>query len=93
MRGLKCGDASGNIDMGSWSHPTWVRGLKSLVTKTAEGEVQVAPYLGAWIEILWCTAFYTYIESHPTWVRGLKYKHILLCATLRPRRTLPGCVD
>ena len=33
------------------SHPTWVRGLKCNGTSIALGLGQVAPYMGAWIEI------------------------------------------
>ena len=31
------------------SHPTWVRGLKRLEKRTQKS-VNVAPYVGAWIE-------------------------------------------
>ncbi len=33
------------------SHPTWVRGLKSLYFADAGKISQVAPHVGAWIEI------------------------------------------
>ena len=32
------------------SHPTWVRGLKHLQARASFGVLQVAPYVGAWIE-------------------------------------------
>ena len=34
------------------SHPMWVRGLKYGMMLLAEYEETVAPYVGAWIEIL-----------------------------------------
>ena len=34
-----------------WSHPTWVRGLKSILTLFVAVFVMVAPHVGAWIEI------------------------------------------
>ncbi len=55
-----------------WSHPTRVRGLKfryvpfDLFLKT------VAPYTGAWIEILKVDYVPMVDMSHPTRVRGLK---------------------
>ena len=33
------------------SHPLWVRGLKSTVSATILLVVDVAPFMGAWIEI------------------------------------------
>ena len=55
------------------SHPTWVRGLKLIPLKVQVIQLQVAPYVGAWIEtgkdINDIEKFKT---SHPTWVRGLK---------------------
>ena len=33
------------------SHPTWVRGLKSKRNLLQERKRDVAPYMGAWIEI------------------------------------------
>ena len=32
----------------------------------------VAPYMGAWIEILILLSILNFSKSHPTWVRGLK---------------------
>ena len=53
----------------------------------------VAPYAGAWIEILCITPTYNLRrKSHPTRVRGLKcYK--LKSHARRKCRTLRGCVD
>ncbi len=33
----------------------------------------VAPYMGAWIEIMIIMELRYLIASHPTWVRGLKF--------------------
>ena len=33
-----------------WSHPTWVRGLKHGYNKRRSYKINVAPYVGAWIE-------------------------------------------
>ena len=61
------------------SHPTWVRGLKPYEQLNSRVYRLVAPYVGAWIEILFTNSIEGIIESHPTWVRGLKhvfYNHI-----------------
>ena len=34
--------------------------------------MNVAPYMGAWIETLSAGLTLIKLESHPTWVRGLK---------------------
>ena len=39
-------------DAVSWSHPTWVRGLKLSDKFNQYGHDGVAPYVGAWIETL-----------------------------------------
>ena len=55
------------------SHPTRVRGLKSVCPSTVTGPWSVAPHPGAWIEIddtHWTV--YLLDKSHPTRVRGLK---------------------
>ena len=41
------------------SHPTRVRGLKSLVAQLLQSHVGVAPHAGAWIEILRCSLKYS----------------------------------
>ena len=33
------------------SHPTWVRGLKFYICHVNTNAIQVAPHVGAWIEI------------------------------------------
>ena len=73
MRGLKLQNA---YEIGyelKLSHPSWVRGLKYLDYDKGKGKVKVAPFVGAWIEILgslYKDIFLT--SSHPSWVRGLK---------------------
>ena len=54
------------------SHPTWVRGLKLFTTKLRVKLIQVAPYVGAWIETMMEILRESSRRSHPTWVRGLK---------------------
>ena len=56
------------------SHPLWVRGLKSRVGIGCFLAITVAPFMGAWIEIIVGLVFLVcpYL-SHPLWVRGLKY--------------------
>ena len=34
----------------------------------------VAPYVGAWIEMISFITYYIFTQSHPMWVRGLKYQ-------------------
>ena len=36
--------------------------------------LDVAPHMGAWIEIILSATSKGITSSHPTWVRGLKYK-------------------
>ena len=54
------------------SHPMWVRGLKRNNELVHEKTLQVAPYVGAWIETRWSAEKSGLTESHPMWVRGLK---------------------
>ena len=53
------------------SHPTWVRGLKPRASPPLCA-LDVAPYVGAWIETSRRARRPGYSASHPTWVRGLK---------------------
>ena len=56
------------------SHPSWVRGLKSLPWLYYSTYTYVAPFMGAWIEIdTTITVRTLQSQSHPSWVRGLKY--------------------
>ena len=38
------------------SHLTWVRGLKQLISPISANALQVAPYVGAWIETFMVSA-------------------------------------
>ena len=60
----------------SWhqSHPTWVRGLKFRSNLPGLERSDVAPHVGAWIEIRLDVRPWAQYLSHPTWVRGLKYE-------------------
>ena len=51
MRGLKLA-CQGNQNLIDLSHPSWVRGLKYIDGRDDAAEVIVAPFVGAWIEIL-----------------------------------------
>ena len=53
------------------SHPTWVRGLKSTISALYPVMDEVAPHMGAWIEI---------------WINRQLLRY-------RFRRTPHGCVD
>ena len=54
---------------GSRSHPTWVRGLKLIKPLHPMTRPTVAPYMGAWIEILptnllgWCNDVAPYMGA------------------------------
>ena len=60
------------------SHPTWVRGLKLVCIKHKRSFLDVAPYVGAWIETSIFGKGGVNETSHPTWVRGLKLRKLLL---------------
>ena len=51
VRGLKFAD-EGALREVILSHPTWVRGLKYEKIIEYAGTALVAPYMGAWIEML-----------------------------------------
>ena len=55
------------------SHPMWVRGLKLALNKRNNKPLDVAPYVGAWIETPESIFIKPFISSHPMWVRGLKH--------------------
>ena len=80
------------VQLGTWSHPTWVRGLKQRRNVTGKHHTGVAPYVGAWIETKYQRARSTASQSHPTWVRGLKH-YPQAYEILTFGRTLRGCVD
>ena len=50
--------------MGAWIEIAYIAGAQSLAN--------VAPHVGAWIEIIKVSTNKHWIVSHPTWVRGLK---------------------
>ena len=51
---------------------------------------EVAPHVGAWIEIYRAAYHTAYPESHPTWVRGLKCLEVGI--ELRGERSHPTWV-
>jgi hypothetical protein len=75
-RGLKRIPANGSRQTRS-SRPSWARGLKPAMhssRRVRRSLVQVAPFVGAWIETLIGQRSYSMylIESRPSWARGLK---------------------
>ena len=51
----------------------WVRGLKYARPPERLCGLQVAPHVGAWIEMLQLATPGSQTLSHPMWVRGLKF--------------------
>ena len=71
-----------------------MRGLKSHVEDVPDAVLDVAPFMGAWIEILDSAAqILALCVSHPSWVRGLKFRAPGAGPACPPGRTLHGCVD
>ena len=56
------------------SHPTWVRGLKLLITAFWEAVKKSHPTWVRGLKQAGCTSGYYQAASHPTWVRGLKQR-------------------
>ena len=54
------------MDDNAKSHPTWVRGLKSLHPFPKRSYARVAPHVGAWIEIaaFFSAAFFSEVAPH-----------------------------
>ena len=74
------------------SHPTWVRGLKQFVL-ALQKYVNVAPYVGAWIETLNEKLTKEKLNVAPyvgAWIETLM---IDILRRLYGSRTLRGCVD
>ena len=61
----------------------WVRGLKHRVTVGLCMGIDVAPYVGAWIETSPPFGRRRSRLSHPMWVRGLKLQSSNDCCVLR----------
>ena len=74
------------------SLPSWERGLKFFKHGYLVMPCQVAPFVGAWIEMrVWCIRSGS-IPSLPSWERGLKYEKIELTSIVSCR-SLRGSVD
>ena len=71
---------------------SWERGLKSIVTPSAEQSFCVAPLVGAWIEMVKNISRSGGKSSLLSWERGLK-SLTLLFALLPLRRSSRGSVD
>ena len=77
----------------SKSHPTWVRGLKSTVISVTGGQIVVAPYMGAWIEIdvIVPEVFNPYVAPYMgAWIEIFTAD---VTYSITSSRTLHGCVD
>ena len=70
------------------SLPSWERGLKYNNNGKRITEKDVAPLVGAWIEIYPDRLHTGLIMSLPSWERGLKSQHIY--QNLHPRGSLPS---
>ena len=75
------------------SHPLWVRGLKSGITKCEVRVLNVAPFMGAWIEMFCSTLLNFFIAVAP--FMGAWIEITAMCTFDKPNssRTLYGCVD
>ena len=81
------------IECNHTSHPMWVRGLKLALNQRNTKPLDVAPYVGAWIETVCVEVRMSHLRrSHPMWVRGLKLR-VVVHGDRHPCRTLCGCVD
>ena len=75
------------------SLPSRERGLKYHITGELDRKIYVAPFAGAWIEILRMKTYYPTFESLPSRERGLKYMKGVCNIYLNERRSLRGSVD
>ena len=57
VRGLKFGYIGGTVKSATQSHPSRVRGLKYIIVQRLLRFVIVAPFTGAWIEMLQKTRY------------------------------------
>jgi len=53
--------------MGAW--------IEMMIDEENKKELKVAPFMGAWIEIVWICPYSSDQRSHLLWVRGLKYSY------------------
>ena len=60
------------------SLPLWERGLKSKKYKCGKHMENVAPLVGAWIEIKMWRKIILQTKSLPLWERGLKYVYHMI---------------
>ena len=61
------------------SHPTWVRGLKLKIAITLSFSLSVAPYLGAWIEILLICKVCSDVDVAPYLGAWIEMMETLIC--------------
>ena len=74
------------------SLPSWERGLKFGCNIVIPPLFQVAPLVGAWIEIIATGASAPPVRSLPSWERGLKF-YVSQLNKLFDRRSPRGSVD
>ena len=55
------------------SLPLWERGLKLAKVEVEQSQTEVAPLVGAWVEILCQRQGQGMVQSLPLWERGLKF--------------------
>ena len=92
VRGLKlCNTVNTCLEVKS--HPMWVRGLKRTNRIKGHTCLNVAPYVGAWIETGMSGSVVKHLEVAPyvgAWIETEWYKQGGIGLM---RRTLCGCVD
>ena len=74
------------------SHPTWVRGLKLVMTLQLLRSTLSHPTWVRGLKLMIHSELFDIFGSHPTWVRGLKPLKTYAGEDV-VRRTLRGCVD
>ena len=64
------------------SLPSWERGLKYILANNISHPIDVAPLVGAWIEMSPVASTFHFKRSLPSWERGLKLLMIFSIASL-----------
>ncbi len=75
------------------SHPTWVRGLKYHAATAEPGKVDVAPYMGSWIEMRFPSANNCNAAVAPYMGAWIEISSTTILFFRGSGRTLHGCVD
>ena len=72
---------------------SWERGLKFQFAAHSQNQIEVAPLVGAWIEIGYKISRYAIIRSLLSWERGLKLNDMTPDERNLLRRSSRGSVD